>query len=104
VSAGLTPTEEMHDELDGEEAEDETAARRRVEREAMDPEKRALLEHVEASRRRNTLAARKSRQRKLEHVRGIEEQNEQIQAENEALRNRVAVLEGRLKAAGLDSS
>jgi len=100
----LTATEEMQDELDGEEAEDEAAAQRRRERESMDPEKRALLEHVEASRKRNTLAARKSRQRKLEHVRNLEEVTERAQAENEALRNRIAVLEGRLKAAGLDSS
>lgn len=94
----------MHDELDGEEAEDADAAQRRREREAMDPEKRALLEHVEASRRRNTLAARKSRARKLEHVRNMEEQNEHLLAENEALRNRVALLEARLKDAGLDLS
>jgi hypothetical protein len=95
----------MQDELAGEEAaEDEAAAQRRREREGMDPEKRALLEHVEASRRRNTLAARKSRARKLEHVRNMEEINEHLQAENVELKNRVAVLEARLKDAGLDSS
>jgi hypothetical protein len=92
----------MQDELA--EEEDEAAIRRRQERQAMDPEKRALLEHVEASRRRNTLAARKSRVRKLEHVRGLEEQIERLQGENEALKARVEVYEARLKEAGLDFS
>ena len=53
----------------------------------MDPEKAALLEHVEQARRRNTLAARKSRQRKLEHVRGLEELVERLQEENEELKS-----------------
>ncbi|KIO20963.1 hypothetical protein M407DRAFT_47979, partial [Tulasnella calospora MUT 4182] len=50
-------------------------------RREMDPEKVALLEHVEQARRRNTLAARKSRQRKLEHVRNLEEDVEGLRAE-----------------------
>jgi len=94
----------MQDELAEEEETDEVIAKRNKEREGMDPEKRALLEHVEASRKRNTLAARKSRARKLEHVRGLEELVERLQAENEALRTRVEVCEGRLKDAGLDAS
>jgi len=94
----------MQDELAEEEDNDEEIQRKRKEREGMDPEKRALLEHVEASRKRNTLAARKSRARKLEHVRGLEELVERLQAENEALKARVQVCESRLRDAGLDAS
>ncbi|KAG8860827.1 hypothetical protein FRB96_003560 [Tulasnella sp. 330] len=103
TAAGLAAAEDMQDEL-AEEETDEMIAQRNKERESMDPEKRALLEHVEASRKRNTLAARKSRARKLEHVRGLEELVERLQAENEALRSRVDVCEGRLRDAGLDAS
>lgn len=67
--------------------ETEEALKRRRE---MDPEKAALLEHVEQARRRNTLAARKSRQRKLEHVRNLEELVERLQSENEGLRRSLA--------------
>lgn len=82
--AGLPSTEDMQDELAAEDdpAIQEEMARRRE----MDPEKAALLEHVEQARRRNTLAARKSRQRKLEHVRNMEELVERLQADNEELK------------------
>jgi hypothetical protein len=53
-----SPTD--HDELADEDpasAESEEVLKRRRE---MDPEKAALLEHVEQARRRNTMAARKS--------------------------------------------
>jgi len=92
----------MQDEL--EEETDEVIQQRKLERAGMDPEKRALLEHVEASRKRNTLAARKSRARKLEHVRNLEELVERMQAENDALKARVQVCEARLRDAGLDAS
>ncbi|KAG9025480.1 hypothetical protein FRB95_010114 [Tulasnella sp. JGI-2019a] len=103
TAAGMAAAEDMQDEL-AEEESDEVVAKRNKEREGMDPEKRALLDHVEASRKRNTLAARKSRQRKLEHVRGLEELVERLQAENDALRSRVEVCETRLRDAGLDAS
>jgi hypothetical protein len=82
--AGLPSTEDMQDELA---AEDDPAVLEEMQRRReMDPEKVALLEHVEQARRRNTLAARKSRQRKLEHVRNLEELVEQLQADNEELK------------------
>lgn len=82
-SAGLMSPEDMQDELAEEDPITAEEAKRRRE---MDPEKAALLEHVEQARRRNTLAARKSRQRKLEHVRGLEELVERLQQENEELK------------------
>ncbi|KAG8934467.1 hypothetical protein FRC01_002535 [Tulasnella sp. 417] len=82
--AGLPSTEDMQDELA---AEDDPAVLEEMQRRReMDPEKVALLEHVEQARRRNTLAARKSRQRKLEHVRNLEELVETLQADNEELK------------------
>ena len=86
-TAFTSPTD--HDELADEDpasAESEEVLKRRRE---MDPEKAALLEHVEQARRRNTMAARKSRQRKLEHVRGLEEIVERLQSDNEELRRRL---------------
>lgn len=68
----------------------------------MDPEKRALLDHVEAARKRNTLTARNSRVRKLEHVRGLEELAERLQKENESLKSRLIECEARLSGAGLE--
>ncbi|KAG8897684.1 hypothetical protein FRB99_008004 [Tulasnella sp. 403] len=107
TSAGLPSAEEMHDELAD---EDPAAAAEALRRREMDPEKAALLEHVEAARRRNTLAARKSRQRKLEHVRNLEElverlqrENEELQKhkeENEQLRKRVELLEAQVEQLG----
>ncbi|KAG8952881.1 hypothetical protein FRC04_003330 [Tulasnella sp. 424] len=82
--AGLPSTEDMQDELA---AEDDPAVVEEMQRRReMDPEKAALLEHVEQARRRNTLAARKSRQRKLEHVRNLEELVERLQSENEEMK------------------
>lgn len=66
-----------------------------------DPEKTALLNHVEQARRRNTLAARKSRQRKLEHVRGLEELVERLQVERDEYKARAEEAESKLRGAGL---
>ncbi|KAG8918577.1 hypothetical protein FRC00_012306 [Tulasnella sp. 408] len=82
--AGLPSTEDMQDELAAE--DDPIVAEEMRRRREMDPEKAALLEHVEQARRRNTLAARKSRQRKLEHVRNLEEVVERLQSDNEELK------------------
>ncbi|KAG9051687.1 hypothetical protein FS837_000076 [Tulasnella sp. UAMH 9824] len=85
--AGLPSTEDMQDELAAE--DDPVVAEEMRRRREMDPEKAALLEHVEQARRRNTLAARKSRQRKLEHVRNLEEIVERVQSDNEELKKAI---------------
>jgi hypothetical protein len=50
---------------------------------------------IEAKRRQNTIAARKSRQRKLEYVRNLEQLVTRLQNENEALRERAEAAEER---------
>jgi len=47
-------------------------------------------------RRQNTIAARRSRQRKLEHVRSLEKQVDNLTRERDELRSRVARLEDRV--------
>lgn len=61
---------------------------------AMDP---SLVEDpVALKRRQNTIAARRSRQRKLEHVRSLEKQVDGLTRERDELRSRVARLEDRV--------
>lgn len=51
---------------------------------------------ISLKRRQNTIAARRSRQRKLEHVRSLERQVEDLTGERDELRTRVARLEDRV--------
>jgi len=51
---------------------------------------------VALKRRQNTIAARRSRQRKLEHVRSLEKQVDGLTRERDELRSRVARLEDRV--------
>ncbi|KAG7095221.1 hypothetical protein E1B28_005996 [Marasmius oreades] len=59
------------------------------------------MEQIEYKRRQNTLAARKSRKRKLEYQQGIEDENEQLKNQVEAWKTRCEVLSGMLKGAGI---
>lgn len=58
------------------------------------------VEHIEWKRRQNTLAARKSRKRKLEHLRVVERENEELRLDRDKWKVRCGVLEGVLKATG----
>ncbi|KDQ15138.1 hypothetical protein BOTBODRAFT_73070, partial [Botryobasidium botryosum FD-172 SS1] len=44
-------------------------------------EEEDLVAAIETKRRQNTIAARRSRQRKLEHTRQLEQENEELQAQ-----------------------
>lgn len=58
-------------------------------------------EQIEWKRKQNTIAARKSRKRKLEYTQNLETENEDLRMENERLRSRVETLEGLIqKGAG----
>lgn len=60
-----------------------------------------LVAAVERKRLQNTLAARKSRQRKQERLGELEERNRELEEENDGLKQRVKQLEGMLKSLGL---
>ncbi|KAF9074476.1 hypothetical protein BDP27DRAFT_1287938 [Rhodocollybia butyracea] len=59
------------------------------------------VEHIEWKRRQNTIAARKSRRRKLEHLRELESENSELKEERDRWKVRCDVLEGVLKANGM---
>ncbi|KIY62799.1 hypothetical protein CYLTODRAFT_360942 [Cylindrobasidium torrendii FP15055 ss-10] len=59
------------------------------------------MEQIEFKRRQNTLAARKSRKRKLEHQRGLETQLEELRAQLTHWKTRAELSEGVLKEKGL---
>ncbi|KIK56160.1 hypothetical protein GYMLUDRAFT_62209 [Collybiopsis luxurians FD-317 M1] len=59
------------------------------------------MEHIEWKRRQNTLAARKSRKRKLEHLRELEHENTELKQDRDRWKVRCGVLEGVLKANGM---
>lgn len=65
---------------------------------ALDPTspENANLDPLALKRRQNTVAARRSRQRKLEHVRALEAEVVQLRGERDALRERCGVLEERV--------
>jgi len=56
-----------------------------------------LVVAIETKRRQNTIAARRSRQRKLEHTRQLEQINEQLQADLDAWRERALAAEAALE-------
>ncbi|KAF5381930.1 hypothetical protein D9757_007568 [Collybiopsis confluens] len=58
------------------------------------------VEHIEWKRRQNTLAARKSRKRKLEHLRIVECERDELKQDRDKWKVRCGVLEGVLKATG----
>ncbi|CCL99731.1 uncharacterized protein FIBRA_01753 [Fibroporia radiculosa] len=60
------------------------------------------LDAIEAKRRQNTLAARRSRKRKLEYQRELEVTVEQERANSERLRAQVAMMEAVLRSHGLE--
>jgi len=53
----------------------------------------SLTAAIEAKRLQNTFAARRSRARKLEYMKGLEDEAKMLREENDALRNRVEELE-----------
>lgn len=57
---------------------------------------------IEHKRRQNTLAARKSRKRKLEHQQLLEQRNEALEREVEMWKVRCGVLGGLLRGVGVD--
>lgn len=57
---------------------------------------------IEAKRRQNTIAARRSRKRKLEYTRQLEERAETMQDERDRWRSRAMACEALLKHHGLD--
>ncbi|KAL0060656.1 hypothetical protein AAF712_012533 [Marasmius tenuissimus] len=59
-------------------------------------------EQIEYKRRQNTLAARKSRKRKLEYQQGLETENDALKREVEAWKCRCELLSGMLKGAGIN--
>ncbi|KAL0581427.1 hypothetical protein V5O48_000581 [Marasmius crinis-equi] len=60
------------------------------------------VEQIEYKRRQNTLAARKSRKRKLEYQQGIEVENSELKREVEVWKTRCELLSGMLKGAGIN--
>lgn len=61
-----------------------------------------LVAAVERKRLQNTLAARKSRQRKQERLGELEERNKELEAENDGLKQRVEQLEALLLSVGIN--
>lgn len=59
-------------------------------------------EQIEWKRRQNTLAARKSRKRKLEYTQNLEIENGGLKIDNERLRARVETLEAILGKSGFN--
>ncbi|KAJ3727685.1 hypothetical protein C8R42DRAFT_572861 [Lentinula raphanica] len=59
------------------------------------------LEHIEWKRRQNTIAARKTRRRKLEHLQAVEAELVEVKEDRDRWKVRSGVLEGVLKANGL---
>jgi hypothetical protein len=59
------------------------------------------IEHIEWKRRQNTIAARKSRRRKLEYLRELETDNGELREDRDKWKTRCGVLEGVLKANGM---
>lgn len=86
-------------------------ARKRVRHQMLDGEEDELeeplkpnateLEQIEWKRRQNTLAARKSRKRKLLHQQELEAQVASLTAEREKWRQRALTLQGVLQANGI---
>lgn len=60
------------------------------------------LDAIEAKRRQNTLAARRSRKRKLEYQRQLEDNVERLSDEKEAWKRRAEALEAVLRSHGLE--
>ena len=54
------------------------------------------LDPIALKRRQNTVAARRTRQRKLEHVRSLEAEVVALRGERDALKERCGVLEERV--------
>jgi hypothetical protein len=57
-------------------------------------------EQIEYKRRQNTLAARKSRRRKLEYTQNLEQENESLRLENERLRTQVETMKTLIERGG----
>jgi hypothetical protein len=62
------------------------------------------LAAIASKRRRNTLAARKTRQRKADHLRALEERVQVLQAESTMWRERALMARELLRGTGLDFS
>lgn len=60
------------------------------------------LDAIEAKRRQNTLAARRSRKRKLEYQRELEDAMDREREEKEAWKSRAMMYEALLKSHGLE--
>jgi len=61
-------------------------------------EEQDLVAAIETKRRQNTIAARRSRQRKLEHTRQLEQENEELQAQVAMWKERALAAEAALEA------
>ncbi|KAJ3986957.1 hypothetical protein F5890DRAFT_1500810 [Lentinula detonsa] len=59
------------------------------------------IEHIEWKRRQNTIAARKTRRRKLEYLQHVEVENTELREDRDRWKVRYGVLEGVLKANGM---
>lgn len=59
------------------------------------------LEQIEYKRRQNTVAARRSRMRKLEHQRKLEEDAETFRRQRDVWRERARMMQGLMEARGL---
>lgn len=64
----------------------------------------AALNAIASKRRRNTLAARKTRQRKADYLRTLEERVQVLQAESTMWRERALMARELLRGSGLDFS
>ena len=97
TQAGLTPAEDLHDASasPGMDGGDDLAAL------GIEASGDPLLDHIALKRRQNTLAARKSRQRKLETARLMDELVERLTQERDDYKLKCEQLEEELRAAGL---
>ena len=68
---------------------------------ADDVDTQALLEQVEKKRLQNTAAARRSRLRKQARLDELEGENEDLRKENEAMKERLRIMEGTMRSLGL---
>jgi hypothetical protein len=64
-------------------------------------EEMGLISAIEAKRRQNTLAARRSRQRKLDHVRGLEELLDRMTKDRDMWKERAMRAEEKIRESGM---
>jgi hypothetical protein len=64
-------------------------------------EEMGLISAIEAKRRQNTLAARRSRQRKLDHVRGLEELLDRMTKDRDMWKERAMRAEEKIRENGM---